>query len=96
MNLVTYECGCIGSLNGILVKPCSPFAKLGFNKRGRPSETYTELTDSEHTAFYKEISDLIADGYRFRRIKQLLSGGGVVEDVSPARHSHRQLQANKG
>ena len=89
MKLVRYACGCIGTLSGTIIKPCAPFAKLGFSKQRRPSDDYVELTDAQHTAFYKEISDLIADGYRFRRIKKLLAGGGVVEDTSPTRDQHR-------
>ena len=89
MKLVKFACGCIGSLQGTIIRPCAPFANLGFSKQRKPSNDYVELSEAQQAAFYKEIAELIADGHRFRRLKDLLAGGGVVEDTSPNRDQHR-------
>jgi hypothetical protein len=80
--IVRFDCGCIG-LTGVqggplIINPCdlngdACWEPLQIHPRDMQDKGFTPVPEEEALALYKELNSLLNDGYRFRRVKQLLS-----------------------
>ena len=88
MELVKYDCGCIGFKpdskgNATIIKVCDNNNGDSYGVLMRPMTStkrgveiikkYTALSEEEHIHISTNIHSLISDGYRFREIKRLLT-----------------------
>lgn len=79
LGLVKFSCGCVGWCNGptetIILHACdSDDGHLSLVRRPK-DHSCVPLSNEETQYYIDEIRGLLADGYRFRTIRQLLEWG---------------------
>jgi len=79
---IKFSCGCVGLNDGmdrsIVIHACDLngedcWEPLGLHRRDMTDKTYTPLPAVEVEALLGELGHLLYDGYKFRKIKSLLS-----------------------
>jgi len=79
---VTFSCGCVGirpdSGRPIVIRACDLRPEdchdpLGFARKDMTEESFESLPANEAEALIRDLDRLLADGYRFRQIRNLLN-----------------------
>lgn len=77
-----FDCGCVGLVVGegdpIIIDPCdlqgeACWEPIQFHVRPMGEKGVTPLTPEQTTHYVKVIDRLIGDGYKFRRMRDLLA-----------------------
>ncbi|MDB4278636.1 hypothetical protein N9917_03460 [Deltaproteobacteria bacterium] len=85
--MVRFDCGCLGivGIQGdeqdrpLIIYPCDLndpdcWEPIGLYRRDQQGKGHTPLSAEKTAELLREMSGLLADGYRFRRVKSLLNG----------------------
>jgi hypothetical protein len=79
---VKFSCGCVGLIGvqgsqPVIIQPCdtqNDDDPLIMHPRTMGDKTYETLSEEDAAKLVKELGRLIADGYRFQRVRSLLRG----------------------
>jgi hypothetical protein len=82
--IVRFDCGCVGLVGvqgaPLVIYPCDLndpecWEPLGLHPRPNlASKGYEPLSDEKAAELVRDLNTLVGDGYRFRRVRSLLSG----------------------